>query len=567
MAFVAQHPQLMVPSGGYQQRPISAPNGNFAPPPVLLSPNSGLVQVPNYVVPQPSPSPLRHMAPPMAVAPPVMQATPAPVTYRRSNSSPVRAQIRHGATVTVPAGPQRSSQASKSIDIISELLKDRNVLKRAVVQCFKRGVDEDDDDYVDCDGLKQVCQALSKVLELPMEAFGDLDNNFLCFDFDGSGMLEVNEVYKVVKHQLRQYRKQLGGETQVVNMPFRTLQQAGYTVYKELGRGSQGVAKLAKDAAGREFCVKCLKKDSMSISGIEELQEEFQTLKLLEHENIAQVIELFYDSQFYYMVGEPYHGGDFMTLTQRAKDQRVQMTEDWWRGIFRQCAEALEFMHEQSMMHCDIKEPNIMIKGTDFRKPEVVVIDFGVCRAMVTASNGMPGGTPGYMPPETIKQRKWFPRGDVFCLGVTFIQVLLDKSPPTGPRTTTTPGGIFVEGCRTIEDIFNATLSRKPPLDMMPKQLTDLTDLLAAMLTKDVSERPTAAQVLGKEWFDSALTPSKKARSRNEWATVGITKSFLARPSVGGEQANPAMKALRELQRSLSSQEGQAGSKVYGRSS
>lgn len=56
------------------------------------------------------------------------------------------------------------------------------------------------------------------------------------------------------------------------------------------------------------------------------------------------------------------------------------------------------------------------------------------------------------------------PGGDVFCLGVTFIQVLLDKSPPTGPRTTSTPGqiyallghmllgGIFVEGCRTIED-------------------------------------------------------------------------------------------------------------------
>jgi len=501
---------------------------------------------------------------PMPVTQRAPQAAQQPVTYHRSNSSPMRAQVvPRGATVTVPAGPGRS-QGSKFVDIINELLKVRNVLKRAVVQCFKRGVEDEDEEYVDCDGLKQVCQALSKVLELPMEAFGDLDNNFLCFDFDGSGMLEVNEVYKVVKHQLRQYRKQLGGETQVVNMPFRTLQQAGYTVYKELGRGSQGVAKLAKDAAGREFCVKCLKKDSMSISGIEELQEEFQTLKLLEHENIAQVIELFYDSQFYYMVGEPYHGGDFMTLTQRAKEQQVPMTENWWRGIFRQCAEALEFMHEQSMMHCDIKEPNIMIKGNDFRKPEVVVIDFGVCRAMVTASNGMPGGTPGYMPPETIKQRKWFPRGDVFCLGVTFIQVLLDKSPPTGPRTTTTPGGIFVEGCRTIEDIFNATLTRKPPLDMMPPQLSDLSDLLAAMLTKDVTQRPTASQVLGKEWFDSVATPSKKGRSRNEWATVGITKSFLARPSVGGEQANSAMKALRELQRSLSSGEG---AKVYGRSS
>eukprot|EP00434_Breviolum_minutum_P025885 symbB.v1.2.022886.t1/scaffold2050.1/size155523/4 len=55
------------------------------------------------------------------------------------------------------------------------------------------------------------------------------------------------------------------------------------------------------------------------------------------------------------------------------------------------------------------------------------------------------------------------------------------------------------------------------------------------------------------------LARAESRQSRNEWATVGITKSFLARPSVGGEQANPAMKALRELQRSLSSQEGQAG--------
>lgn len=564
MAYVAQHPQLLV-SGGCQPRVLSPP-GNYAPQPVLLSPTAGLVQMPNYAVPG---APAVHRGPVMMPSQAVLQAPQQPVTFqhRRSASSPIspnKPQLRpHSVAVPAAAGTGqlRSATGQKAIDTISELLKDRNVLKRAVVQCFKRV--EEDDDCVDCDGLTQVCEALSKVLELPMVAFGDLQNNFLCFDFDGSGMLEVNEVYKVVKHQLRQYRKQLGGETHQVNMPFRTLQQAGYTVYKELGRGSQGVAKLAKDPTGREFCVKCLKKDSMSISGIEELQEEFQTLQLLAHDNIAHVTELFQDSQFYYMVGEPYHGGDFMTLTQRAKEQQVPMTEEWWRGIFRQCAEALEFMHEQSMMHCDIKEPNIMIKTKDFRKPEVVVIDFGVCRAMVTASNGMPGGTPGYMPPETIKQRKWFPRGDVFCLGVTFIQVLLDKSPPTGPRTTSTPGGIFVEGCRTIEDIFNATLTRKPPLDMMPKQLSDLSDLLGAMLNKDVTKRPTASQVLGYQWFENALTPSRKMRGRNNWATVGITKSFLARPSVAGDQANPAAKALRELQRSL----GAEGAKIPGRQS
>ena len=42
---------------------------------------------------------------------------------------------------------------------------------------------------------------------------------------------------------------------------------------------------------------------------------------------IQHVLGIF---RFYYMVGEPYHGGDFMTLTQRAKEQQVPMTEDRW---------------------------------------------------------------------------------------------------------------------------------------------------------------------------------------------------------------------------------------------
>jgi len=260
------------------------------------------------------------------------------------------------------------------------------------------------------------------------------------------------------------------------------------------------------------------------------------------------VFEVFQDAQFYFMVGEPYGGGDFMTLTEKARNQGVAMTEDWWKLVFRQCCEAVEFMHEQSLMHCDIKEPNIMLKRIDMRNPDVVFIDFGVCKAMVTAPNGMPGGTPGYMPPETIKLRRWFPRGDIFCLGVTMIQVLLDKSPPLGPRTTSTPGGIFVEGCQTIQDIFNATAQREPPFKSIPASAPKLCELLRAMLSKSVSKRPTASNVLGFEWFEGGHgIKRKQLRPRNDWATIGITKSFLADPSLH-DQMSPAAKALLNFQ-------------------
>jgi len=203
-----------------------------------------------------------------------------------------------------------------------------------------------------------------------------------------------------------------------------------------------------------------------------------------------------------------------------------------------------------------------MFKTNDFSCPEVVLIDFGVCRAMVTASNGMPGGTPGYMPPETIQHRRWFPRGDIFCMGVTMFQVLLSKSPPLGPRTTATPGGIFVEGCQTIQDIFNATIARSVPFHLIPSELSDLSELLEAMLQRDMMERPTAARVLGFQWFeDSFAAKPKKTRSRTDtWATNGITRSFLERPSVSGEEVSPAVKALRALQRSFGTGQQPAGS-------
>merc|ERR1719502_2087360 len=110
------------------------------------------------------------------------------------------------------------------------------------------------------------------------------------------------------------------------------------------------------------------------------------------------------------MVGDVYHGGDFTTLKQRAMGQDVDIDEEWWRDVFRQGLEGLAFMHEQAMMHCDIKEPNLMLRTSDFSEPKVVLIDLGVSTCMARANTGAPAGTPGYVPPETLETLMWFPR-------------------------------------------------------------------------------------------------------------------------------------------------------------
>merc|ERR1719446_1908809 len=116
------------------------------------------------------------------------------------------------------------------------------------------------------------------------------------------------------------------------------------------------------------------------------------------------------------------------------------------------------------MIHCDIKEPNIMVKTDDHQYPEIVIIDLGVATCM--ARDGALHGTPGYVPPETLETKMWFPVGDLFSFGVVIFQMLTNKV-PTDSRPF---AGIFQEGCSDARDVFAATRSREPPFHLMPPE-------------------------------------------------------------------------------------------------
>mmetsp|Transcript_69646 Transcript_69646/g.193845 ORF Transcript_69646/g.193845 Transcript_69646/m.193845 type:complete len:230 (+) Transcript_69646:2-691(+) len=209
-------------------------------------------------------------------------------------------------------------------------------------------------------------------------------------------------------------------------------------------------------------------------------------------------------------------------------------------------------------MHCDIKEPNLMLKTPSFEQPEVVVIDFGVARAM-TASDATICGTPGYIPPETWERGKWFPRGDVFSMGVCIVQLMTNKLPPVGPRTPWTEGGIFVEGALTNKEIAAATRQRQPPFHLMPLEFKGLIRVAKDTLQKEMHVRPTPVKVLSDAWFQTdgagynatvhkqTSSPRSRVRPRNEFATVGITKSFIA--SMDAPTGNAAVEGLLEVTR------------------
>jgi len=531
------------------------------------------------------PEPVLHALRPMQIP-----QTPSHTGHKVLRASPTASPV-HLAAVTKPAIAMQASPASTpdsassrsaattnrdalaALSTIGHLLQNRDVLKKKVIECFRKTA-TGDDGLAEV-GLRLLGQSLASSTNLPAKVFSGLELEITRFDFSGSGQLYLNEVYKLVKHHMREWQKHYEGSYSTnLNIRWQALGGSGYSVTRELGKGSQATVMLAKDRAGKEVCVKCYSKEKMDLSAVDELKDEFATMQELACQYIAQAFEIFQDQTHYYMVGEAYHGGDMTTLKARASSQGVNMNQDWWRGIFRQCFKALDWMHGQAMMHCDIKEANIMLKTSNFHSPEVVLIDFGVSRAMVGAVDKIVG-TPGFIPPETYESNgRWFPRGDLFSMGVSLLQVFIDKVAPTGSRTLKTPGGIFIEGCATIEDIARATREREPPFHLISKEYAPLAALFRKLLAKNMSQRPSAPQVLEDAWFGGAVQDARSRprrgsgggmelpesrrknsfRSRGRFASLGITRSFLATMDDDDSEDSdvpPAVRALKELQRQL----------------
>ena len=209
-----------------------------------------------------------------------------------------------------------------------------------------------------------------------------------------------------------------------------------YKIREKIGEGGFGVVYVAEQSEPiqRKVALKIIKPGMDSAEVIARFEAERQALALMDHPNVARVLDAgTTESGHPYFVMELVRGVPITELCDKEKLTTKQRLE-----LFVHVCGAVQHAHQKGIIHRDLKPTNVLVTLHDGR-PVPKVIDFGVAKALnqkltektIYTSLGQMIGTPMYMSPEQaeLSGLDVDTRSDVYSLGVLLYELLTGSTP------------------------------------------------------------------------------------------------------------------------------------------
>lgn len=201
-------------------------------------------------------------------------------------------------------------------------------------------------------------------------------------------------------------------------------------IVKFLQRGTFGEVKLAKRKDNnQEIAIKRLCKNQELVYGLK-LDDEIEIVESLNHPNIIKFHHVAESDIYLYHVMEYYPYGDFFDVREKYK-----FDNDLTLKYGRKLKKILDYLRSHEIIHRDIKAENIMLKS-DYKTAEIVLIDFGHATRINENTKYIMCGTPGYIAPEMILQKKYDYNVDLWSLGVLMFETIGEKAAFNGNNSS-----------------------------------------------------------------------------------------------------------------------------------
>jgi serine/threonine protein kinase len=275
-----------------------------------------------------------------------------------------------------------------------------------------------------------------------------------------------------------------------------------------LGSGATGlVYRATHKVLNRPMAVKLLKREFIwDERSLLRFLREARTCSVMDHPNIVYLYDFGRDE-----LGEPYlvieyvDGRTLLSAIHSSPTRTLPVSRVL--NIMLQLAHALAHAHSKGVVHRDIKPENIVLTRHQDQDDWVKVLDFGVARIIGQApvtGHGQITGTAEFIAPETlIGDGEVAPPVDLYAAGIVFHDAIVGRPPFTGKMEL-----VLHQHMHTVAPL----LSERVGDGSIP---LDLDILVARLLEKDPSHRPTASELVAElenictQLGQSILTPAR----------------------------------------------------------